>query len=457
MPLLFTKFSSNLLSDRELCKRYIEQIVYLGAPRSKKMIERNQYAIHNCPGDIIINWALTNALCQPSFASPGRVSMELDLLTDKMRKEYDSLTNCFFGTTPLAQQPFLLVNEEVVSERFTYLESPFRCYAEGTVAFVRQTTFAEYCFFIPGYIVKDSRKRSSSSDSLISIEKPKMVDAKYRVVHETAVSDIAKVLGEGLLSGVMGNFAVLLFNSVFPSDMANFLDDVHKEIERIVHDEITDVIIDQLNGRIYRTAAWVRNTYTSLKESGNHTDDDLTQYLMPEENDFATEVIAPLQEERFAKPGISVFMIGAGMHLAMLQELAYVDPKADPAISAWADAIKKCAKDYGDHAKSTTDAIIDERLGMISYKNEIWYDNESGYFFNEYWWYDSFDDTSSEHFMWYTDDKGGEHGDMDASEHAQGVMKKHKDAVRTDLLTKMSDPYTTVDDWFKLINQPLPV
>jgi len=437
-----------------VCKRYIEQIAQSAAPRTKEMIEKDQHVLVKCESDMIVDLALKNALCQPNFASPETVSNEISLLTLMMQEEYDTKTKCFFENVELANCPFLVVGEKIVSERFTYLEQPFKCYPEGTSAFVRQTNFAGYCFFIPGYIVQSCRKRNGTRRSLFLIEEPEVPQS--RLVRKTSVKDIAKLMGEGLLSGVMGNVAVLIFNSIFPSDMTNFLDDVYLEIQKIVHNELTDVIIDQLNGRILGTESWVKNTYTELKASGQYTDEELSEMISDEEVKLATEVIGPLREERFSKPGICVFMIGAGMHLAIIQELAYVDPKTDAASSAYIDVLKNWAKDYGDFANTTTDAILSDRLEMISFKSETYHDPGSGYFFNEYWWYDSYDQSSCSHFMWYTDDKGDQHGDMDAPDHAREDMQKHKDAVRADLLEKMSDPYAVADDWYKLLDNPLP-
>lgn len=85
---------------------------------------------------------------------------------------------------------------------------------------------------------------------------------------KSAVSSIAKTLGEGLLSGVLGNVAVLMFNSIFPSGVPDYFDAVYKEIERIVNQELTQNTINEINGHINGIQSWVRITYTDSKESG---------------------------------------------------------------------------------------------------------------------------------------------------------------------------------------------
>jgi len=457
MPLVFLSFSADFLADRRMCKRYIEEIVQRAAPRTKEMRAKNQHDLVKCDSERIVDLAQKNALSRPSFASPETVSSKVfSRLTKKMEKVYDAKTKCFFENVELANTPFLSVGEEIVSERFTYLAKPFSCHPGGTAAFVRKTNFAEYCFLIPGYIVQTGNKINKmigSRRKLFRIEEPVFPS---RVVVSTSLKDIAKLLGEGLLKGVGGNVASLIFGAIFPPDMTAFLDDVYLEIQRIVHDELTDVIIDQLNGRIYGIETWVRNTYVNLKASGMYDDEELSEMMREREVEIASEVIGPLREDRFSKPGICAFMIGAGMHLAIIQELAYIDPKSDPMSSAYIDVLKSWAKDYGDFADTTTDAILSDRLEMISVKSETYFDHGSGYFFNDYWCYDSFDQTSLERHWWYTDDKGDRHGDLQAADHAREDLQDHWHAVRADLLEEMSDPYAVADDWLKLIDDPLP-
>jgi len=454
MPLLFTKFSSDLLEDKELCKRYIEHLVQLGAPRTMEMRQKNQHAFVQCDSEAIVELALINALCEPVFASEDYVSKELSLISNSMQKEYDTKTKCFFDNQSLADRPFLLVGEEIVSERFTFLEKRFKRYAEGTCAFVRKTNFAEYCFIVPGHFFMHSKLRDASCKCLIRIEEPEL--PKSRQTRQTSVKDIGKLMGEGLLGGLMGNIAASIFGAIFPTDMTTFFDMVYKKIEELVQKELTQVIIDQINGRILGTETWVTNTYIPMRDSTNYSGDFLTKRLLDEENDLATEVIGPLRTDPFAQPGICVFMIGAGMHLAILQELAYIDEKVEAAAdSAFVESIKKWAKDYADFAKATTNSILDQRLDLIISKHDDFHDAD-GTVYYEYWMYDSYDQTSGEHYMWYMDVKGDLHGDLDYSEHVQSDIEARKKSVRADLLESMGDPIAIADDWLKLVDKPLP-
>ena len=46
--------------------------------------------------------------------------------------------------------------------------------------------------------------------------------------------------------------------------------------------------------------------------------------LSTQESILTIQAIGVLQQKQFAQPGLCVFMIAAGMHLTLLQELAYV-------------------------------------------------------------------------------------------------------------------------------------
>ena len=62
---------------------------------------------------------------------------------------------------------------------------------------------------------------------------------------------------------------------------------------------------------------------------------ELHDRLSRAEYDLTTKEIGKLQEANFAELGLGVFMIAAGMHLALLQELAFIDPDVqDPSQSS---------------------------------------------------------------------------------------------------------------------------
>jgi len=442
MALIFTKLTSKLLDDAKESVQYVDDIRMRSVPRAK--LPKDTPIRFQIKSEVIVEMASKNALPQPVFASPETVTA---LVSGALKEQWDTLTKLFYDNVELVSDIFLAKGEESISERFTYLESEFLGHPEGTAAFIRETNYSEYCYLVPSHIVLAGKNKDASCKDLLRIEEPKMVN--YGVVRKTSIKDIGGYLAEGVLGGFMGNIGVLIFNSIFPSDMTNFFDAMYKEIEKIVDEALTEEAIDELNGKIYGTEQWVSNTYTALKQGGTYTPEMLTEKLQPVEEDFSRNVIGVLQEERFSKPGICTFLIGAGMHLSILQELALVDfTVTEPEKSSYIQAVKNWAKSYGDYVYRTVDDIMKTRENMIKTHTSDYQTDPFTHVLSA-WWTDDYDSTQSK--MWnYTISSFGSSGDSDYTKHCKADMDKHVSAVRKDWLERMGDPYVVADTWYKL-------
>jgi len=447
MALHFTKLSSKLIDDYKEGTQYVDEITQRLFPKEKL---NGMTYIPEIPCECVVDLATKNALPQPCFASAETFDA---LIKDfDLKEKYDEVSKLIYDNIELAKEIFLAQGEEMTSERITYLESSFKNYPKGTVAFVRETNLSEYCLIIYGYIVLDSKTRDASSSDLVRIEKPDIQGILQ--VREITVNAVAGHLANGLVSGVEGKIGVDIFNAIFSSSMTDFVDEVYKTIQKIVDDALTEETIAQLNGKIYGSESWVRNTYTSLKEGGTYTPKMLTEELNPREQELAIDVVGVLTDERYEKPGICVFMIGAGMHLAMLQELAYQDYTVEnaPDGSAWLEAVKKWAKEYGDHATKTVNDIVAQRLAMIRTTSHM--NDSMGLHITEMQWIDDYDGRKSDKytivydFMWNECENHQDEFDKD--------LQNHKDQVKKDLIEQMDDPQSTADEWHKLETNPLP-
>jgi len=448
----FTELSENLLSDKARAIQYDNDAIQRMSYRREESGGEPRRKFANSPAEAIVSLSLACKLPQPTLASDETVAQEKSLFSPTMTKQFDSKTACFLQTMKEAlSKSSLSMGEQIISERFTYLEMPFKWIPKHTAAFIRQTNLAEFCVCFPGHIVKTSHvRRETGCKDLLCYEKPQF---PQMVSTKSAVSSIAKTLGEGLLSGVLGNVAVLMFNSIFPSGVPDYFDAVYKEIERIVNQELTQNTINEINGHINGIQSWVRITYTDSKESGQLTNQELTNMLQPREEETATQIIGTLMVERNAEPGLFTFMIGADMHLCILQELALVDAHVSPAESHYVTSIKNYAQQYADFAKATTKSIFDKRMETIVADSDVYYDGYS--YYDSYWWEDHFSGEKSEIFMTIVDPKG-EVSNPEACDQSLDDMAKHKSKVRQELNDKMQDPEVTADLWLKLIDQPLP-
>lgn len=427
------------------------------ALRSKAKAEQPQEKapIVNSPGDEIVLHALAHKLPQPILASDETVARERSLLSEAMIKQYESKTSCFLQAMDDAlSESSLSVDEQLVSERFTYLEMAFNWIPKYTPVFVRRTNLAEFCICFPGYIIKPSQVRQETScEDLLCYEEPQAPQLGSGGPY-SAITDIAKDLAKGLLSGIAGKLGALIFDKIFPPGIPDYFGAVYSEIKKIVHQELTQSAIDEINGEINGIQTWVKITYGNDKKSGTLTKKQLTDLLEPRETQLVTETLGPLMTERYAQPGICTFMIGAGMHLSVLQELAFVDPNVSkPPDSPYVKSIKDYAKTYADFAKTTTQSIIHQRLAMIEPKSKvlnIYNPNTFRYtYWYMYWWEDKYNGKMSQTFA-------SMYPSRDEIEKRDKSMAKHKNDAQEELIKSMQDPEETANLWLKLVDQPLP-
>ena len=156
----FTELSQSLLSDKTRAIQYVDDTIQRMALRNKESSGQPQRKIANSPAEAIVSLALVYKLPQPTLASDETVARERSLFTSAMTEQFDNKTTCFLQTMEEAlSKSSLSVGEQVLSERFTYLEMPFKWIPKYTAAFIRRTNLAEYCVCVPGHIVKTSQVR----------------------------------------------------------------------------------------------------------------------------------------------------------------------------------------------------------------------------------------------------------------------------------------------------------
>lgn len=452
MALFFTKLSESLLADPSEATKYVEQTIWHVAFQDVPERKVWEESVGNsAKGTVYL--AMGNKLPQPNLASEETVANEKSLLDETLKQQYDSKIECFVKATAKGLKSTLQEKEIVEEERFTYLEMPFKCTPKHTPVFLRRTNMAEYCLIVTGYLVRINQVRQDKTQEgsgLIFYQAPTpptMMDL------QGADTEIAKALALGLLSGVASKVGVLIFNAIFPPGDSDYFTEVYTEIEKIVHQELTQNTINEINGKINGLKNWVAIVYTNAKESGTLSKKELTDMIQPQEPTLAIDLVGVLMEENFAKPGICVFMIAAGMHLAMLQELALVDPNVSPKDSPYIESVKDYAETYANHAKTTTDAIISTRLGMIKPHDKYRYNNDTS---QRYYFYSFKDDYTGydESFLMDCDSKGCHN--TDAEQQRNDAMEKYKDEKRNEIVAAMEDPAATANEWLKLKTQPLP-
>lgn len=75
------------------------------------------------------------------------------------------------------------------------------------------------------------------------------------------VEEIAGNLLKGVLAGFGKKVGAAMFDGIFAQDVPSYFTEVYQEIEKIMHQEITENTINEIDGQINGTTTWVKFTY----------------------------------------------------------------------------------------------------------------------------------------------------------------------------------------------------
>lgn len=183
------------------------------------------------------------------------------------------------------------------------------------------------------------------------------------------VGALAGALAKGLAGKLGGAVGGMIIDALFPSrSIQSYFDEMYQKIAKMVHQEIVANQIDIINGKINGTKGFMCNTYSVRKKSGAPKS-ELFQMVRPYVDEFYYNVTYTLQTSNYRKPGLSVFLLGASMHLSLLQEQALVDPSApEPRKSSYATSVSRQVADYLAMARDTWTAIITARQARLEKK-----------------------------------------------------------------------------------------
>ena len=277
------------------------------------------------------------------------------------------------------------------------------------------------------------------------------------------VGEIASALLKGVISGIGKEVGAKMFDTIFAEDVPSYFTEVYKEIEKIMHQQITENTIHEIDGQINGTTDWVKFTYNPRKDSGA-SKEELYNLLEPKVSDLAINMIAVLMEKTYAESALAVFIVGAGVHLALLQELAYVDPNVDdPYQSSYIATIKSYASEYADHAEKTWEAIVEARKKLITdvkIKSQAFPPMQgrppTDYHYTSEWT----DDNTGEKFTDATDFIGGvwTNGNYsDLETRANDARTSYINSTIDELQVQMNDPPHAASTWRQLETEPLAV
>ena len=276
-----------------------------------------------------------------------------------------------------------------------------------------------------------------------------------------------------IAGGLAGAIINGLFDLLFPKKGDSVIDAYFKGLEKIVRQELQASVIDQITGTLTSLRSELENVYGPARLRHDLSKPSDRQYLFDQLSRYESTfflgsggMLGTLQNEKYKLSAFPVFLLGAGLHLAILQEMANVDPGNDaadfnPLESSYGQpktgSVARYAKQYADFADTTWPLIRSQREGHISYQTEI------KPIFRHHTWYGFFvDDLEGDTKHAYTKyiqeyDKNGNahytagHGPDDV----KAAMKTYTAARVKDLDNSLPERASVVTGWRKLIEQPL--
>lgn len=374
-------------------------------------------------------------------------------LTEGQAAQADVRKRCALAL--LEREAPLIAGERILDDRFSYLTAPHAGLRTGTAVLRRTTNYAELIFLFDDICVAggDLIFRPRARARRTPFEAP--------VIDEAAgaprVGQIARDLASGLVSGVGGQIGALIFDAILPSGVPSYFDAVYVEITKIVKRQLTANTIDIINGRLNGTRAWLANTYAPRKRQQPPIPrKDLFDMVTPFANLFYTDAVQTLMLPEFKLPGFSAFMLSAGVHLALFQEQALVDPTVtDPNRSSFAETVRLNARIYADHAAAVHAEIVAQRSRAITldFVPDVVCAGARCWTVKGYRWDDAHTGKFGQRHGQYTDKDKKYH---DGSEEALADLKRYRVGVLGALDATLDKPAQTIALWRRLIDQPIP-
>ena len=306
--------------------------------------------------------------------------------SEKVKRERELRMACALQS--VERETPLLSGETVESDEFSFLTGAFMGCPERTVGLRRRTNYGEMLYLFPGATI--------GSDGQLQLSEPPLPEGivapaiAMEIDFGSIATKIAGGIASGMLSAVGGAIAGAIIGKIFPPGVPSYFDQVYKEMERIIGAQLQQSIIDQINGAINNVKVHITTEYTPAKvgKDLNKLDDRqfLFNLLQKYETTYLTGpggMLGTIMADQYAKLGLGIFVLGAGLHLTLFQEMANVDPSnkgADgkfrsPLESSYgrpqSGTIASTAAYYSDFAEKFWPQVLADRRNKIHQWDEV--------------------------------------------------------------------------------------
>ena len=257
-------------------------------------------------------------------------------LSKPVLRQHAARTAC--ALQAIEQETPLLPGEIIEQEEFSYLTAPFHGCPERNALLRRKTNFAELLYLFRGLTVDQSGQ--------LLYEEPVRVHVPARTkkgkpiavggMAGDAVSFIAKGIAGGMLSAVGGAIFSGIFDKLFPPVVPDYFGEVYTEMKQIVGGEIQQDTVNHINGAINNVKLMLTNEYGPARKGADLNNPEQRKHLagllrgyMATFTSGPDGMLGTLMTDTYGQLGFGAFLIGAGLHLALCQEMANVDDMVD--------------------------------------------------------------------------------------------------------------------------------
>jgi len=412
-------------------------------------------------------------------------------VSEAIRRQHDAHMACALRS--VERETPLLDGETVEGDDFSFLTARFNGCPERTVVLRRMTNYGELLYLFPGVTV-DSAGRllfQEPPTPRSTAARPMLHAAALNLTMESVATSVAKELASGMLSAVGGAIAGAILEDIFPPGVPNYFDQVYEEMKRIVGAELQQATIEQVNGAINNIKRDLTTEYKPAKQGKDLNCPEERQFLFHLLQKYETTflsgpggMVGILMADNYAKAGFSVFLLGAGLHLALFQEMANVDPSnkgsdgvfRSPLDSSYGrpgtGTVATNAMQYAAFAENIWPQVRADRKAKVHHgvSQESTYVDSTGASTTYYAW---FRDDVSPGDRWlpgsgltkkdaymvneYVEARKDKHGKNPNRDKLIRDCEAYAEQKAQELTTKLSDPAAIAATWRQLVTAPIKV
>ena len=275
-------------------------------------------------------------------------------------------------------------------------------------------------------------------------------------IEMTTVSDALNLLQKGLRSHTKTFCGAKVLDSICEEKISSYFSTASWEIDKAsiyTKRRLTNDFVVKTDYEINTLIDWVKKEYI-LRADFFAPKSELYNRLLPQ----VTNTLVPLVFALTDMPStLGVFVLGATVHLILLQELAIIDPKvSDPTKSSHIADIRRYAASYADYADQTYRRLESQRINAISSVSIDFemsaYPGTHGYR-GYYMYFFTFKDSWSSGNIVRGERKA------DSKRVNELSQKAHSEYIHKATLSfkrSLNDPTSTAEIWRGLVKRPLP-